>query len=132
MLEARQAQEMARKIQAETQSTDSMEYHSKMVTVNRKVSDIERKLKNIEGELKYQRQLRHSDEITADIVGLRYAVTAGYSPEGLGSALDKLLARGIKEFGSGHTGESLSHPPLAQRMTILKKVQADWGAGRVR
>ena len=69
---------------------------------------------------------RHQDELDADQKGLRYTTTAGYSADGLMSALKKLAGQNAKTFGQAAYQGGPSHPPLAKRLETMAKVLASW------
>lgn len=101
-------------------------YESRMVTIRRKVTKAKKLLNNVRGQQKSEKELNHADEISADVVGMRYAVEAGYSAEGLRSALTKLQSRQVKKFGYAYSGEGKTHPPVSRRLEVLLKVRNDW------
>ncbi|MCA9795412.1 MAG: M48 family metallopeptidase [Candidatus Eremiobacteraeota bacterium] len=137
--ELNEAEGLMRRYQAEfLRATDGMSpsdmnyqsqketYESRMVTVRRRVSEAERILTNVEGQQRFERELNHADEVDADVIGMRYAVTAGFSADGLMQALGRLRSQGIARFGTSYTGEGRTHPPLAKRVEILRKVLSEW------
>ena len=67
------------------------------------------------------------DEEEADVLGLRYAVTAGYSADGLGDCLTKLERLLVKQFGAAILRDDMSHPPTARRLEILQKARHNAG-----
>ncbi len=79
-------------------------------------------VERIRDERVYGRQ----DEEEADVLGLRYAVTAGYSRSGLSSALEKLHKYQYQNFGTAVLEDDMTHPPIPRRLESLRRVQAGW------
>ena len=98
-------------------------YNSRMHFIQRQLDDLEKDLAYLEGQQRHEKDFNHEREIEADLVGMRYAVAAGYKAEGLRSALRKLLERNVQKFGSSYTGEGFSHPSTARRLEVLERVQ---------
>lgn len=67
------------------------------------------------------------DEEEADVLGLRYAVSAGFSADGLGDCLTKLERLLIKQFGAAILRDDMSHPPTSRRLEILQKARRNAG-----
>ncbi len=67
------------------------------------------------------------DEEEADVLGLRYAVSAGFSADGLGDCLSKLERLLVKQFGAAILRDDMSHPPTARRLEILQKARRNAG-----
>ena len=67
------------------------------------------------------------DEEEADVLGLRYAVTAGYSADGLGECLTKLERLLVKQFGAAILRDDMAHPPTTRRLEILQKARRNAG-----
>jgi predicted Zn-dependent protease len=67
------------------------------------------------------------DEEEADVLGLRYAVSAGFSADGLGSCLTKLEKLLVKQFGAAVLRDDMSHPPTSRRLEILQKARRNAG-----
>ncbi len=67
------------------------------------------------------------DEEEADVLGLRYAVSAGFSADGLGDCLSKLERMLVKQFGAAILRDDMSHPPTARRLEILQKARRNAG-----
>lgn len=66
-------------------------------------------------------EFRHQGEIDADNHGLQCATQAGYSPEGLMSALNKTAAKGARTFGEAAYQGGRIHPPVATRIKTMRK-----------
>lgn len=75
----------------------------------------------------HERFYTHLDEEEADVLGMRYAVTAGYPAEGLGRCLEKLEALRVVQFGTAVLRDDMSHPPTARRLEILKIARRNAG-----
>ena len=58
----------------------------------------------------------HAFEKEADAVGLGYCNAAGYKPDGLLTALQKLLAHDFKNYGMQALEGGKSHPPIGERI----------------
>ena len=58
----------------------------------------------------------HAFEKEADAVGLGYCIAAGYKPDGLLTALQKLLANKFQNYGAQALEGGKSHPPLGERI----------------
>lgn len=67
------------------------------------------------------------DEEEADVLGLRYAVTAGYSADGLGECLTQLDRLLVKQFGAAVLRDDMAHPPTSRRLEILQKARRNAG-----
>ncbi|MBS2037901.1 M48 family metalloprotease [bacterium] len=80
-------------------------------------------------QYKFDHEVSYSrlDEEEADVLGLRYAVTAGYSADGLGDCLSKLERLLVKQFGAAVLRDDMSHPPTARRLEILQRARANAG-----
>ncbi|MFN8607078.1 MAG: M48 family metallopeptidase [Vulcanimicrobiota bacterium] len=78
----------------------------------------------------YMRQktpFSHAQESEADSMGLRLAVSAGFKPQGLMSALQKLMARQVAQYGQRSLLGSKTHPPLPKRIERLVQIQTQLG-----
>lgn len=65
----------------------------------------------------------HTHESEADMLGLRYAAEAGYKPDGLRRALEKLEAHSFLQYGQKALLGSKTHPPLPARIERLRQLQ---------
>jgi predicted Zn-dependent protease len=63
-----------------------------------------------------------ADEREADQIGMRYAYGAGYSQDGLARALEKLRDRRVRLGQNSALGPSDSHPPLDERIQLLRSI----------
>ena len=128
--ELEEAQALAARYEREYQQDSSQNaeasYHSKMVTVQRRISSAQKKIDYLRGKKQFSAEFDQQQEIEADQVGMRYAVTAGFSAEGLMTALQKLEAHAVNKFGYGYTADSRTHPDTSRRLEVLRKVQSSW------
>ncbi len=97
-----------------------------ILTLQNLIREIETKAKSLDYRLKNLTEYTRKDEEEADVLGLRYAREAGYSDQGLGSALEKLEKANVERFGTALLNVDLSHPPLKRRLEVLRKVRARW------
>ncbi|MBI3928000.1 MAG: M48 family metalloprotease [Armatimonadetes bacterium] len=100
--------------------------HKDYIRLKNRAEQYEKKRIYLEHRIANLRLYDHRDEEEADMLGLRYAVTAGYSPDGLGSCLLKLQETSLQYFGTAVLDEDMSHPPVPRRLEILRKVRAEW------
>lgn len=63
-----------------------------------------------------------TDERQADLVGMRLAAAAGYKPDGLMRALEKLQAADFKNYGRRKMLGAPTHPPIGERIKTLKEL----------
>lgn len=76
--------------------------------------------------LKNQRDYNQDEEEEADVLGMQYAVAAGFDADGESRALRKLKARSVEMFGQSFDDGTRSHPPLERRLQILQLVRDRW------
>lgn len=76
--------------------------------------------------LKNKRDYDQDEEEEADVLGMQYAVAAGFDSEGESRALKKLQARSVQMFGQSYDDGTRTHPPLARRLQILQTVRNRW------
>jgi hypothetical protein len=73
---------------------------------------------------------KNARELDADVQGMRLAVEAGFSAEGLRRGLLKVSQAGYQRFGESSLRSDLegsaTHPPLPTRLQLLEKVLQDW------
>ncbi len=127
--ELAEAEKLQKRYEQEYQSSgDEASYNSQMVTVKRRVSTAMKRIEYLQGQQKFSREFNHEQEMEADLVGIRYAVTAGFQPEGLQRALQRIQAQGVVKFGAEYTGEGDTHPPIPKRLELLARVYQSWKA----
>lgn len=137
--EARRTSELARQM---TTAAMINQLRAESSEAARQAEDLERPIRNTRREIENKEKLRdthqsfakdssirHQDEREADIKGLYYTSRAGYAPEGLLSALQKLANRDYREFGQAAYQGGTNHPPLKSRIETMRKVLADWRKG---
>ena len=76
--------------------------------------------------LKNKRDYDQDEEEEADVLGMQYAVAAGFDSEGEARALIKLKKRSVELFGQSYGEGSRTHPPLDRRLQILQLVRSRW------
>jgi Zn-dependent protease with chaperone function len=100
------------------------DYQSKIYQLKRRVEELNTKAAYLNGQSRFFKQLSQEQEIDADVWGLRYAIAAGYSQDGLEHALQKLLQFGVETFGQSFNGEGMTHPSIPRRIEVLHRVEA--------
>lgn len=68
-----------------------------------------------------------TDERQADLVGMRMAAAAGYQPDGLVRALEKLQDNNFHSYGQRKMLGGRTHPPIAERIKALREILSRWG-----
>jgi len=68
---------------------------------------------------KFEPVFNQQQEREADTIGTGYAVAAGYSQDGLLSALTKLMQRDYSKYGRSALQGGKTHPPIGQRIQLL-------------
>ncbi len=68
-----------------------------------------------------------TDERQADLIGMRMAAAAGYQPDGLVRALEKLEAAKFRDYGQRKMLGSRTHPPIGERIKALRAILSRWG-----
>ncbi len=76
--------------------------------------------------LKNKQDYDQDEEEEADVLGMQYAVAAGFDPNGEARALTKLKNKSVQLFGQSYDDGSRTHPPLERRLQILEMVQKRW------
>ncbi len=87
---------------------------------------LENRVNSLVSKIQNERVYGRQDEEEADVLGLRYAVQAGYSRSGLSSALQKLQSYQYENFGEAVLEDDMTHPPIPRRLEILRRVLAGW------
>lgn len=114
------------------QQNDYSEARSEASRLNREIDKLDRAIESktkrwsTHKQFATDSQFRHKDELDADVKGLYYATRAGYSSEGLMSALGKIARAGAEKFGQAAYQGGFSHPPVRKRLETMQKVLADW------
>jgi predicted Zn-dependent protease len=134
--QARRARQLALQMQ---HPSNIREMQNEAAQASREAESLDRPIRNLERDINQKvaswsdhkdfataTEFQHQDEIDADNKGLRYATQAGYSADGLMSALKKLAAQNARTFGKAAYQGGQSHPPLDIRINTMKKVLADW------
>ena len=60
-------------------------------------------------------------------MGMRLAISAGYKPDGITRALQKLLDQQVAMYGQKSLLGSKTHPPLPKRIKRLGEIQTQLG-----
>ena len=68
-----------------------------------------------------------TDERQADLAGMRMAAAAGYAPDGLVRALEKLQAANFHSYQRAHMLGGATHPPIGERIKTLRELLSRWG-----
>ena len=98
------------------------EYESQMERLQREARKVDRQVDQARSYARFSSSFSRSQESEADRVGLDYAIAAGYQPEGLLHALEKLRDRQVREYGERALLGSNTHPPLPQRIDRIKEL----------
>ncbi|MCA9792553.1 MAG: M48 family metalloprotease [Candidatus Eremiobacteraeota bacterium] len=112
-------------VQAKVEAADTTD-ESKLVGLRAQMGQIQKRARSISHRLENMTEYARKDEEEADVLGMRYAVLAGYTEGGLGSCLEKLQKQMVAKFGEAVLAEDLSHPPVERRLKILEKVRSSW------
>jgi predicted Zn-dependent protease len=127
--EIAEAEALEKRFQREYNETgDLAAYNSKLATVKRRLSSAQKRLQYLQGQQRFAVEFSHEQEMEADMIGLRYAVAAGFEPDGLQRALQRIQAQGIEKFGEQYTGEGQTHPSMQRRLELLARVYQSWKA----
>lgn len=93
------------------------------------VARLEKKKNRLEFLVSYltnKKDYDQDEEEESDVLGMQYAVAAGFDPEGETRALIKLKAKSVQLFGQSYDSGSRTHPPLDRRLQILETVRRRW------
>lgn len=96
-------------------------------SLRQQISTYSRRRDDLQYRFDHDRFYSHIDEEEADVLGMRYAVTAGFSAEGLGNALRRLEELQVKQFGTAVLQDDMSHPPVKRRLQILQVARRNGG-----
>ena len=88
---------------------------------------LEQQLQQAHSYIRQKSSFSHAQESEADAMGMRLAVSAGYKPDGITRALQKLLDQQVALYGEKSLLGSKTHPPLPKRIKRLSEVQAQLG-----
>lgn len=81
-------------------------------------------MRNVKDKVKahenYEQHKGQTDERQADLIGMRLAMAAGYQPDGLVRALEKLQAASFHQYGQSKMLGAPTHPPIAERIRALR------------
>lgn len=86
-----------------------------------------RRRDHLQYKFDHERFYTRVDEEEADVLGMRYAVTAGFSAEGLGDCLKRLEGLRVQQFGTAVLEDDMSHPPTKRRLEILLRARRNAG-----
>lgn len=98
------------------------EYESQMDRLMIEARKVGRQIDQAQSYVQFSSSFSHAQEREADMVGLQYALAAGFQPEGLVRALEKLRDQSVREYGEKALLGSTTHPPLPQRIDRLKEL----------
>ena len=97
------------------------------LTLRQQVNSYSRQRDQLQYKFDHDIYYSKLDEEEADVLGLRYSVTAGFSADGLGNCLSKLERLLVKQFGAAVLRDDMSHPPTSRRLEILQKARRNAG-----
>lgn len=97
------------------------------LTLRQQVASYSRQRDQLQYKFDHDIYYSKLDEEEADVLGLRYAVTAGFSADGLGNCLAKLERLLVKQFGAAVLRDDMAHPPTKRRLEILQKARRNAG-----
>ena len=107
------------------QATDSQDKYS-LQRIKSRVDEKKRRYDFLLTYLKNKRDYDQDEEEEADVLGMQYAVAAGFDSEGEARALIKLKKRSVELFGQSYGEGNRTHPPLDRRLEILRLVRSRW------
>ena len=117
--------EMAKLSQEYSAAVDSGNNHQ-IHRLRSRVGELQKRYDFVKDYLKNRQDYNQVEEEEADVLGMQYAVSAGFDAEGEARALIKLKKRSIQLFGQSYDAGSRTHPPLERRLKILETVRARW------
>lgn len=80
----------------------------------------------IKGHQSHEQFSSQTNERQADLMGLRLAASAGYRPDGLLRALEKLEAANFTHYGQSKMLGAPTHPPIRERIRALRQILSHW------
>lgn len=115
--------DMINLLQSYNSIVDQLNSGTGSLTLRSSMQDYERRRDQLQYKFDHDVFYTRLDEEEADVLGMRYAVTAGYPAEGLGDCLQRLDAHVVKQFGTAVLREDMSHPPVKRRLEILGRAR---------
>lgn len=109
---------------------DGDEYQSRRL--KSRLKEVEKRYESARSYLENKRHYDRAEEEESDVLGMRYAVLAGFDPMGEARALIKLQERSVELFGQGYDESNRTHPPLERRLKVLQTVLERWKRERAR
>lgn len=97
------------------------------LTLKNQIDRYSRQRDQLQYKYDHERFYSHLDEEEADVLGLRYSVTAGFSADGLGECLQRLENLRVSQFGTAVLQDDMSHPPTRRRLEILQRARQNAG-----
>ena len=94
---------------------------------NYEANRLEQQLEKAYSYARQRSAFSHAQESEADSMGLKLAIAAGFQPNGLMSALQKLMAHQVSLYGEKSLLGSKTHPPLPKRIERLTQIQTQLG-----
>lgn len=88
---------------------------------------LEQQLQQAYSYVRQKSAFSHAQESEADAMGMRLAISAGYKPDGITRALQKLLDQQVALYGEKSLLGSKTHPPLPKRIKRLREIQTRLG-----
>lgn len=117
--------EMMKLSQEYSAAVDSGSNHQ-IQRLRSRVGEMQKRYDFVVDYLKNRQDYNQDEEEEADVLGMQYAVSAGFDSEGEARALIKLKKRSVQLFGQSYDAASRTHPPLDRRLKILETVRARW------
>lgn len=90
--------------------------------VRSKLNQVERRQAASRSYETFRGAFNHEQEREADRYGMSYAQSAGYAPDGLVRALERIRGHRYERYGSRSLAGSWSHPPIGQRIERLREL----------
>lgn len=106
---------------------DRIDRGENSLTLRSQVEQYSRRRDQLQYQFDHDLFYSHLDEEEADVLGLRYSVTAGFSADGLGNCLERLEKLRVQQFGTAVLSDDMSHPPTKRRLEILQRARHNAG-----